>query len=107
MRLVEKDETENTGQTEGASFNKRDAQGEGDGQETEEVENDIEVQGGIVFSESNNITSQMECRLPMLRLVLLSATLVNQLQLVKIISFYYWHKLTWVTAKIEFGFSKF
>ena len=44
LRLVEEDETENTGQTEGASFSKREAQDEGDGQEAEEVENDIEVQ---------------------------------------------------------------
>ena len=44
LRLVEEDETENTGQTEGASFSKREAQGVGDGQEAEEVENDIEVQ---------------------------------------------------------------
>ena len=44
LRLVEEDETENTGQTEGASFSKREVQGEGDDQGTEEVENDIEVQ---------------------------------------------------------------
>ena len=44
LRLVEEDETENMGQTEGASFSKREAHGEGDGQVAEEVENDIEVQ---------------------------------------------------------------
>ena len=44
LRRVEKDETENTGQTESASFSKHEAQGESDGQEAEEVENDIELQ---------------------------------------------------------------
>ena len=38
------DESENTGQAEGASFSKRGAQGEDEGQEAEEVENDVEAQ---------------------------------------------------------------
>ena len=41
---MEQDESENTGQTEVASFSRREAQGEGDGQEAEEVENDAEAQ---------------------------------------------------------------
>ena len=40
LRRVAEDETKNTGQTEGTSFSKREAQGEGDGQEAEAVEND-------------------------------------------------------------------
>ena len=44
LRRVEEDDTENTGQTEGTSFSKCEAQGEGDAQEAEEVENGIEVQ---------------------------------------------------------------
>ena len=44
LRRVEEHETENTGQTEGASFSKGEAQGEGDGQVAEEVVNDTEVQ---------------------------------------------------------------
>ena len=44
LRRVAEDETGNMGQTEGASFSKHEAQGEGDGREAEEVENDIEVQ---------------------------------------------------------------
>ena len=44
LQRVEQDESENTGQTEGASFSEREAQGESDGQEAEEVENDAEVQ---------------------------------------------------------------
>ena len=38
------DESENTAQAKGASFSKREAQGEGDGHEAEEVENDVEAQ---------------------------------------------------------------
>ena len=41
---MELDESENTGHTEGASFSRREAQGEADGQEAEEVENDAEAQ---------------------------------------------------------------
>ena len=38
---IAEDETKNTGQTEGASFSKREAQVEGEGHEAEAVENDI------------------------------------------------------------------
>ena len=43
LRRVAQDETKNTGHTEGASFRKRGAQGEGDGLEAEAVENDTEA----------------------------------------------------------------
>ena len=40
LRRIEDYETKNTGQTEGASFSKPEAQGEGDALEAEAVEND-------------------------------------------------------------------
>ena len=44
LRRVAEDETKNTGQTEGASFSKRQAQSEADGQQAEPLENDTWVQ---------------------------------------------------------------